>query len=78
MRHFLGSCDDADLIQRSYVWTQATVYAEDSTVDDGCEIEIVKHLATALPYVGVAILALTLVVKAIHLRNLSTLVITSK
>lgn len=49
--------------------------AENAAVDDGAQREIVKDFATPAPHVAAAVLALTLVVKSVHLRDLSRLVV---
>lgn len=59
-----------DLVDRLQDWTQATVDAEDATIYDSTQGEIVEDFATPAPHVATSILALTLVVKAIYLCNL--------
>jgi len=49
--------------------------AENAAVDDGAQREIVKDFATPAPHVAATILALTLVVESVHLRDLSRLVV---
>lgn len=78
MRHFLCTCNDADLIQRSDVWTQTTVDAKHPTINDGGKIQVIEDLTATLPNVGVAILALTFVVEAVNLGDLSTFVVSSE
>lgn len=75
MRHFLRTGNDTDLIQCPNVWTQSTMDAKHSAVNDGGKVEVVKDLAAALPDVGIAVFALALVVKAVYLGDLSTLVV---
>jgi hypothetical protein len=58
-------------------WAQATVDAKDTAVDDGAKSEIIKDFATPTPHVAAAVLALTLVVKSIHLGDLSRLVVST-
>ena len=78
MRYFLCTCDDADLIQRPHVGTETAVNTQHAAVDDGGEIEVVENLAAALPNIGVAVLALALVVEAVDLGDLSALVVAAK
>jgi hypothetical protein len=54
---------------------QAAMDAENAAVDDGAQREIIKDFATPAPHVAAAILALTLVVESVHLRDLSRLVV---
>ena len=49
--------------------------AKDTAVDDGAEGEVIEHLAAPAPDVGRAVLALALVVEAVHLRDLARLVV---
>lgn len=53
------------------------MHAEDLTVDDGGDGEVVEDTAAVLPGVGIAILLLALVVKAVDLRNLTRFVVTA-
>jgi hypothetical protein len=55
------------LIQSPDIWGQAAVDTEHLAIDDGAEGEVIKHLHTVPPRVGVAVLALALVIKTIHL-----------
>ena len=49
--------------------------AEDAAVNDGTEREVVKDLAAPSPYIRRTVLPLTLVIKAVYLRDLSALVV---
>lgn len=77
VRDLLCSRDDADLVDGSYLGTQATVYAENRAVDDGGQHKEVKNLAACLPDGRVSVLLLALFVEAIHLGDLPRLVVAS-
>jgi ActR/RegA family two-component response regulator len=50
--------------------------AEDLVLNDGCEWQIIEELRELFPHVGVAVLAKALIIEAVHLGDLSALVIT--
>eukprot|EP00274_Cyanoptyche_gloeocystis_P000061 CAMPEP_0196656274 /NCGR_PEP_ID=MMETSP1086-20130531/15448_1 /TAXON_ID=77921 /ORGANISM="Cyanoptyche gloeocystis , Strain SAG4.97" /LENGTH=64 /DNA_ID=CAMNT_0041988971 /DNA_START=462 /DNA_END=656 /DNA_ORIENTATION=- len=54
------------------------MYTQDSTVDDSGQGEVVEHIRAVLPGVGVAVLPLALVVEAVHLGDLSALVVAAQ
>lgn len=64
-----------DLVDGLQVRAESTVDTEDTSVDDSGECEIIKDLTAPSPYVGAAVLAHALVVKAIHLGDLPGLVV---
>lgn len=53
------------------------MYTENSAVHDRTKRKIIKYLATPPPHIRRAVFALTLVVKAVDLRNLSRFVVAS-
>ena len=53
------------------------MHTEDLIVDDGGQAEVVEDLRAVAPHVHAAVLLQTLVVEAIHLRNLAGLVVTT-
>lgn len=65
------------LVDSLQIWRQAAMYAEYSTIYDRAESEIVEHLAAPAPHVAATIFALALIIKAVHLCNLSRLVVAS-
>lgn len=71
-------------IQRSYVvecinaGRKTSVQAEYLVIDQRCQGEVVEEVGEKLPYVGIAILAETFVVEAIHLSDLARFVIAAK
>jgi len=54
------------------------VNAEDFTVDERGQSEVVEDLATVLPCVGVSVFLLDFIVKTVYLGDLSALVITAQ
>ena len=52
--------------------------AKDPAVDDGSEAHVVKHLAAVAPYARAAVLFHALVVEAVHLGDLSRLVVAAE
>ena len=71
MRDFLSASNYADLVQCPYLRAQATVDAEDFTVNDGAEDEKIKDLAAAFPDGCVTVFLLTFFVKTIDLGDLA-------
>lgn len=55
------------LVDGSYLWRKAAVYAQDLIVHERGKIEVVEDLDTVLPRVRVAVLAHTLLIKSVHL-----------
>ena len=51
------------------------MHAEDLVIDDGREREVVEDLRAVAPHIHRAVLPETLVVEAVHLRDLSRLVV---
>lgn len=51
------------------------MHAEYPAIDDGTERKVIKHLATVPPYARAPVLSHAFVVKAVHLRNLTALVV---
>ena len=78
MRDLLLPVDGADLVEGADVGAEAAVDAQDSTVDDGGQREGVEALDAVSPRAGVAVLAQAFVVEAVHLGDLSALVVAPK
>jgi hypothetical protein len=51
------------------------MHAENASVDYGAQCEIIKDLAAPPPDVGARVLALTLVIEAVYLRDLTRFVV---
>jgi len=63
------------MIQRIDTRTQTAMQTKDAIAHDGRHGQIIKGIRKGLPHIGVTVFAQTLVVKSVHLRNLSTLVV---
>lgn len=71
MRHLLLAINCLDLIERLYGWGEAAVDTEDLLVDDGRQGKKVHYLCAVAPHVDAAVLAQTLVIKTVNLRDLT-------
>mmetsp|Transcript_6316 Transcript_6316/g.26154 ORF Transcript_6316/g.26154 Transcript_6316/m.26154 type:complete len:296 (+) Transcript_6316:1482-2369(+) len=76
VRHLLRPRELAYVLQRVQTGAQAAVRAEDLVLDSRRQGQVVEHVGDVLPHVRVAVLAQALVVEAVHLRDLSALVVT--
>jgi len=77
MRYLLSTSNNTDLVNGANLRAEATVNAQNLTVNDSSEDEEVKNLAARLPDRSVAVLLLTLLVEAVDLSNLARFVVTS-
>lgn len=77
MRDLLSTSNDTDLINGSDLRAQATMDAENFTVDNGGEDKEVENLAARLPDRRVAVLLLALFVEAVDLSDLARLMVAS-
>ena len=75
VRHLLHAVEGADVVERVDAGRQAAVEAEDLVVDEGRQGEKVEEVGEAFPDAGVAVLPEALVVEAVHLRDLTRLVV---
>jgi hypothetical protein len=55
------------LVDRIDVWTQATVYTENTTIDDSTEGQVVKYFTAIPPNIGATIFPLAFIVESIDL-----------
>jgi hypothetical protein len=78
MRHLLYAIERPDVVERVYARRETTVQTEDLVVDQGSERQVVEKVCEVFPDIGVAILAETLVVKAVYLGDLAGLVVAAK
>ena len=67
-----------DVVQGVNAGGETAVKTEDLTVHQSCEGQIVKQVGEILPHIGIAIFPETLVVEAVHLGDLSALVVSSQ
>ena len=75
VRDLLLPLEQADLIDRGEVRGKPSVYTENTAIYYTSQDKVVKYLCTVLPGIGAAILADTLVVEPIHLRDLPRLMV---
>lgn len=68
---------DTHLVYALQTWTQPSVHAEYPPVHDSTEREVVEDLATPSPHVAAPVFSLALIIEAIHLRDLSGLMVTA-
>lgn len=78
MGNLLNAVKSSDVIESIDTGGETTVETEDLVVDEGGEGKVVEEVGEVLPNIGVAVLAETLVVEAIYLRNLTRLVVTTE
>jgi hypothetical protein len=76
--NLLNAIKSSDVIESIDTGGETTVETENLVVDEGGEGKVVEEVGEVLPDVGVAVLAETLVVKAIYLRNLTRFVVTTE
>lgn len=70
--------DTLDLVECVQAWRQTSMQAEDLVLDHSSQRQVIKQVSQELPHVCIAVLAHTLVVKAIDLGDLAAFVITSQ
>lgn len=75
MRHLLLSVNGPDLVQGLDAGAQAAVHAEDLSVNDGGEGEVVEDLCAVSPHRDASVLPETLVIEPVHLGDLPGLVV---
>jgi len=78
VRNLHASLKSVQLIERSDVWAETTVDAEDFAFHDCRHRQVVKHVVEVVPWVWVAVFAEALVVEAINSANVSRLVVASQ
>ncbi len=78
MWHFLDTVKSSDVVKCVYAWRETSVEAEDLVVDKGSEGKVVEKICEILPYVRVAILSKTFVIKAVDLGDLARFVISTE
>ena len=66
---------DTDLCDRIEGRREPAVWAEELLVDGSCERQKIEQVRETFPHVGTAVLAHTLVVEPIHLRDLPRLMV---
>mmetsp|Transcript_9309 Transcript_9309/g.26622 ORF Transcript_9309/g.26622 Transcript_9309/m.26622 type:complete len:324 (+) Transcript_9309:14-985(+) len=81
-RPFVGNLLDplnsTNLVQGPDIRRQSAVHAQHPPIDECAKREVVKHLDTVAPGVCVAILSLALIIEAVHLCDLTALMVPSQ
>lgn len=70
--------DESNLIESLDLGRETTVHTQNRVVDDGRYGQIVEKFAARLPRIGITVLVHAFVVEAVHLRNLTWLVIAAQ
>ena len=78
MRHLLEPVQGSDMVKGVNAGTESAVQAEDLSVHQGREGQVVEQVCEVLPNVGVPVLPETLVVEAVDLRDLAGLVVAAQ
>jgi len=78
MWSFLYSVELSDLIECVNTRREATVEAENLILDHSCQGQVIKEFCELFPDVCVAVLSQALIIKSIHLCDLSALVVASE
>jgi hypothetical protein len=76
--HFLNAVKRPNVIERVDAGRETTVQTEDLIVNQCSQRQVVEQICEVLPDIGVAVLAETLVVEAVHLGDLSRLVVSAE
>ena len=78
MRNFHKPIELLDLVQGIDTRRETTMKAENASLDDGSNWEVVEKGGEVLPHVGISILSKALVVETVHLGDLFGLVVTTE
>jgi hypothetical protein len=78
MRDFVASVDQTNLIQGLNIGGKSSMDAENFSFNNCTSAEEIENLSAELPRVGISVLADTFIVVSIHLRNLSSFVVSSQ
>ena len=71
MRDFNFSVNSSNLIYSFDLGTEASMYTEGFSVDNGSDWEIVKYFSAVFPWVRVSIFSIDLIIKTIDGCDLS-------
>jgi len=69
MWNLLYTIKRSDVVEGIDTWGKTSVKAEDLLVNQGGKGEIIEEISEVLPYVGVAVLSETFVIKTVDLRD---------
>eukprot|EP00617_Octactis_speculum_P008128 CAMPEP_0185778952 /NCGR_PEP_ID=MMETSP1174-20130828/94165_1 /TAXON_ID=35687 /ORGANISM="Dictyocha speculum, Strain CCMP1381" /LENGTH=78 /DNA_ID=CAMNT_0028467879 /DNA_START=659 /DNA_END=895 /DNA_ORIENTATION=+ len=78
MGDLLEAKDNVELVEGADFGGEAAVDAQDDTVHEGGDVQMVKQVHAVPPRVCVAVLPDTLVVEPVNLRDLSRFMISSE
>jgi len=76
--HFDLSIDLPYLIEGVEIWGEPSVETEDLVLNHGCQWQEIEQICVVLPNIGISIFPQTLIVKTIHLCNLSRFMISAQ
>jgi hypothetical protein len=78
MRNLLDPIQRTNVVKSIDGGTQTAVQAEDLVLDESGERKVVEKVGEVFPDIGIAVFAQALVVKPIHLCDLTGLVVSSE
>ena len=73
MGNFNFSVNGSDLVDGLDFWTETSVNTESFSVDDGSDWQVVKDFCAVFPWIGVSVLSVDFIIKAINGGDLSKL-----
>jgi hypothetical protein len=73
-----SSVNESDLVNSFDFWGQSSMDAEDFSLDDGSNSEVVEHLGAVFPWIGIAVLSDCLIIESVHGGDLPSFVVTSQ
>lgn len=75
---FLNSFQRADVIEGFDWWRKTSVQTEELILNNSCQWQVIEEFSQCFPDVAVSVLSAALIIEAVHLGNLSWLVVTSQ
>ena len=71
MRDFLNPVQSSNIVKGVDTWRQPSMQAEYLVVDKCSQREVIEKICKVFPYIRIAVLSETLVVKSIYLGDLA-------
>ena len=71
MGHLYSPVDGSDLIDSLDLGAQTAVNAENFTVDDSSDRQVIEYFGAVFPRVGITVLTVDLIIEAINCGDLS-------
>lgn len=71
MGHLYSSVDGSDLIDSLDLGAQTAVNAENFTVDDSSDRQVIEYFGAVFPRVGITVLTVDFIIEAINCGDLS-------